>query len=89
MVSILHLAQNMDEELPAPALPATNGPALPISILVVVCRGSNSGRDNNPRGTRGGRGLPIKCSACDSLNHILSSCKVSDDALLKWTLAKR
>jgi hypothetical protein len=33
--------------------------------------------------------MPDKCSACGSLNHIMSSCTTSDDAFLKWTLAKR
>jgi hypothetical protein len=89
MAGILHLAQNVDEDTPDMAQPPTNGPAPPISTFVAAGRGSHSGRGQNPRGTRGGRGLPNKCSACGSLNHILSSCTVSDDALLKWTLAKR
>jgi hypothetical protein len=85
MVSILHLAQNMDEEVTAPGLSSPDTSAPPISAFVVVGRGSNNGRGHNSRGTRGGRGLPNKCS----LNHIMSSCTASDDALLKWTLAKR
>jgi hypothetical protein len=89
MASILHMAQNMDEELPAPAMPAPDGPTPPIFAFVVACRGSNSGRGHNPRGAHGGRGMPNKCSACGSLNHILSSCASSDDELLKWTVAKR
>jgi hypothetical protein len=89
MASILNLAHNMDEEAIAPGLPAANTSAPPISAFVDVVRGSNIGRGHNPRGTRGGRGLPNKCSACGSVNHILSSCTASDDALLKWTLAKR
>jgi hypothetical protein len=37
-----------------------------------------------------GRGLPNKCSACGSHDHILSSCTALDDALLRsLTLAKR
>jgi hypothetical protein len=83
MANILHLAQNMDEELPAPAIPATNGPAPPIYAFVAACHGSNIGQGNNPRGTRGGRGRPNKCSACGSMNHIMSSCIASDDALLR------
>jgi hypothetical protein len=89
MACILHQAQNMDEDVHAPALPALDGPAPPISAFVAACRGSNNGRGHNPRGTRGGRGLPNKRSACGILNHIMSSCTTSDDAILKWTLAKR
>jgi hypothetical protein len=33
--------------------------------------------------------MPNKWSAYGSLDHILSSCTSSDDALLKWTLVKR
>jgi hypothetical protein len=89
MASILHMAENMDEDIAAPGLLASDTPAPPISAFVAIGRGSNSGRGHNSRGTRGGRGLPNKCSACGSLNHILSSCTTSDDALLKCTLAKR
>jgi hypothetical protein len=89
MANILHLAPNMDDELPDPALTTRDAPAPPISAFVGVGRGSNNGRGHNTRGTRGGRGLRNKCSACGSLNHILSSCAASNDAILKWTLAKR
>jgi hypothetical protein len=61
---------------------APDGPALPISAFVAASRGSNTGRGHNHRGGRGGRGLPNKCSACGSVNHIMSSCTASDDALL-------
>jgi hypothetical protein len=30
-----------------------------------------------------------KCSGCGGLDHIMSSWTASDDAFLKWTLAKR
>jgi hypothetical protein len=33
--------------------------------------------------------MPNKCSGYDSLDQIMSSCTASDDALLKWTMAKR
>jgi hypothetical protein len=90
MASILHLAHNMDEEVAAPGLPAQDTSAPPISAFVVAGRASNSGRGHNSRDcTRGGRGLPNKCSACSSLNHIISSCTASDDALMQETLAKR
>jgi hypothetical protein len=89
MRSILHLARNMDENSGAPSMPARDTSPPPISAFVVVGRGSHSGRGHNPRGSRGGRGLPNKCSACGNLDHIMSSCAASDDALLKWTLAKR
>jgi hypothetical protein len=38
---------------------------------------------------RGGRVLPTKCTAFGSPDHIFSSCTAPDDALLRWTLAKR
>jgi hypothetical protein len=38
---------------------------------------------------RGGRGPPNMCNACNILNHILSSCTAADDAIMKWTLAKK
>jgi hypothetical protein len=83
MAIILHMAQKTDEDVPTPAVPAPHGPAPPIFAFVAGGRGSNIGRRHNPRGTRGGRGLPNRCSACGSLNHIMSSCTTSDDALLK------
>jgi hypothetical protein len=89
MAVILHMAQNMDEEVTAPGMPAPYTSAPPISAFVAASRGSNSERGLIQRGTRGGRGLPSKCSACGSPNHFMSSCTTSDDALLKWTLAKR
>jgi hypothetical protein len=80
----------MDEELPDLAMTSHDGPTPPIfALFVAAVRGSNSGRGHNPRDTRGGRGLPNKCNACGSFNHIMSSCTTSDDALVKWTLAKR
>jgi hypothetical protein len=79
----------MDEEVIAPGPPAFDTSAPPISAFVAVGHGSNSGRGHSSCGTRCGRCLPNKCSACGRLNHILSSCASSDDALLKWTLAKR
>jgi hypothetical protein len=79
----------MYEELPDPAMTAHDGPTPPIFAFVDVVRGSNGGRGHNPRDTRGGRGLPNKCSASGSFNHIMSSCTTSDDSFLKWTLAKR
>jgi hypothetical protein len=91
MAIILHLAQNMEEELPEANITAPRWPPSPIFAFVAVGRGSHGGRSNPspPRGSRGGRGLPNKCSGCGSLDHILSPCTASDDALLKWTLAKR
>jgi hypothetical protein len=83
------MAQNMDEEVSAPGLPAPDTLPPPIFAVVVAGRGSNSGRGHNPRGPRGGRGLPNKCGVCGGLDHIMSSCTAPDDALLKWTLAKR
>jgi hypothetical protein len=83
MAIILHLAQNMDDDPSDPALPTTGDPAPPMSAFVAASRGSNNGRGHNPRGTRGGRGLPNKCSACGSQDHIMSSCTTYDDAPLK------
>jgi hypothetical protein len=74
MVNILHLAQNMDDDAPDQAQPPTAGPVPPISAFVAAGRGSHSGRGQHPRGTHGGCGLPNKCSACGSVDHILSSC---------------
>jgi hypothetical protein len=89
MANILHMAQDMDEELPDSYLTALVGPTFPSSALVAISRGFHSGRSHSNRGGRGGRGMPNKCSACGSLNHIMLSCIASDDALLKLTLAKR
>jgi hypothetical protein len=89
MANIFHLAHNMDEEANAHGAPAPGASPPPISALVAVGRGSHNGRGHTPRGPRGGRGLPTKCSACGSHDHILSLCNASDDALLRWTLAKR
>jgi hypothetical protein len=88
MANIPHLPHNMDED-DAPDTPAPNGSPPPIYALVAAGRGSHSGRGHPPRGPRGGRGLPNKCSACGSLDHIMSSCTTPDDALLRWTNAKR
>jgi hypothetical protein len=89
MANILHMAQNMDENAGAPSMPALDTYPPPISAFVVVGRGSHNGRGHNPRGSRGGRGLPNKCSACGSMDHIMSSCTIPGDAHLRWTLAKR
>jgi hypothetical protein len=87
--SILHMAQTMDEDTTAPSMPAPDTSPPPISAFVAVGRGSHGNRGHNPRGLRGGRGLPNMCIACGGLDHIMSSCTTPDDALLKWTLAKR
>jgi hypothetical protein len=88
MASILHLAHNMDED-DAPDTTTPNMSPPPNSAFVAPGRGLHSGRGHSPRCPRVGRGLPNKCSACGSLDHILSSCTAPDDALLRWTLAKR
>jgi hypothetical protein len=67
---ILHMAHNMGEEVTSPGMPASDTSPTTISALVAVGRGSNSGRGHNPRGPRDGRGLPNKCSACGSMDHI-------------------
>jgi hypothetical protein len=89
MANILHPAHNMDEEACAPGAPAPDTSHPPVSAFVAVGRGSHNGRGHKPRGPRGGCGLPNKCSACDSPDHILLSCTALDDALLRWSLAKR
>jgi hypothetical protein len=88
MANILHLAHNTDEDdAPGATAPDTSPP--PIAAFVAAGRGSHNGRGQPPRGTRGGRGLPNKCNARGSLDHILSSCTTLDDDLVRWTLAKR
>jgi hypothetical protein len=91
MASIMHMAQNMEEKLPPFDHPTINPPTATPQISAYVAAGRNSSaRRYNGRGGRGGRGpLPNKCSGCGGLNHIMSSCNASDDALMKWTLAKR
>jgi hypothetical protein len=83
MANILDQAQNMDEDAGAPRTPAPDTFLPPIFAFVAAGRGLHSGRGHNPRGPRGGRGLPNKCSACGGHDHILSSCTASDDALPK------
>jgi hypothetical protein len=85
MGSILHLAQNMEVELPPSVDPANNPPipTPPIAAFVAAGRHSSGGR-YNARGGRGGQGpLPSKCSGCGGLDHIMSSCKASNYALLE------
>jgi hypothetical protein len=43
MASILHMAQNMDEDAGAPSMPAPDTSPPPISAFVGDCRGSHSG----------------------------------------------
>jgi hypothetical protein len=89
MANILHLALNMEDELPGADATVPSKSASPIPVFVAARRGSHGGRGNYNRGSCGGRGLPNKCSGCGSLDHILSSYAASDDTLMKWTLAKR
>jgi hypothetical protein len=79
----------MDADLHDSTVTAHATLAPPISSFVAPGRKSHGGRGHNTSSGRGGRNLPHKCSACGSLSHIMSSCTTSDDALLKWTLAKR
>jgi hypothetical protein len=72
MANILHVAHNTDEDdAPSATAPDTSPP--PISAFVAAGHGSHNGRGHPPCGTRGGRGLPNKCSACGRMDHILSS----------------
>jgi hypothetical protein len=90
MASFLHLAQNMEGILPlCSGRDSSRHSTPPIFAFVAAGRGSHNGRGHPPRGPRGSRGLPNKCSARGSLDHILSSCSALDDALMRWTLAKR
>jgi hypothetical protein len=84
MVNILHVAQNMEEELPPSVDLASNHPSPAPQIYAFVAAGRNSyGGRYNARGGRGGRDpLPNKCSDCGGLDHIMSSCKASNDAIL-------
>jgi hypothetical protein len=86
---LLSANEVMDEEVSAPGTPAPDTSPPPVSAFLAASRGSHNGRGHNPCGPRGGRGLPNKCSAYGSLDHIMSSCTSLDDAHLKWTLAKR
>jgi hypothetical protein len=86
MAIILHLAQNMKEELTGTNLPPPVGTALQFFAFVAAGRGSHGGRGHPGRGGRGGRGLPNMCNACGSMDHMLSSCTASDDARLEWTV---
>jgi hypothetical protein len=86
MANILHLAENMDEDVATPgqqALTALPLSSAPLSMLVAVPI-ADAGTTHVALAV-----VPNKCSACGSLNHILSSGAASDEALLKWTLAKR
>jgi hypothetical protein len=81
----------MEEELPSSVDPASSPPTPAPQISAFVGAGRKSSRGRYiARGGRDGRGpLPKKCSGCGRLYHIMSSCKASYDALLRWTLAKR
>jgi hypothetical protein len=81
MASTLHLAQNMEDGLPGSDLTTPYGPSSPIYGFFAPCRGSHGDRGHSGRGGRAGRGLPNKCRACGSLDHIISSYMASDDAL--------
>jgi hypothetical protein len=80
MANILHTAHTMNEEACAPGAPGLDTSPPPVSAFVAVGRGSQSGRGHHPRGPRGGRGLPNKCNARGSMDHVLSSCSAPDDA---------
>jgi hypothetical protein len=58
MANILHLAQNMDEEVTAPGMPVHDTSSPPISAFLAAGRGSNNKGGHNSLYTRGGRGLP-------------------------------
>jgi hypothetical protein len=79
----------MEEEFPRSHMATSVALAPPVIAFVVVGRGHHGERGNNGRGCRGGRGLPSKCSAFGSMDHILSSFTVYDAALMKLSIAKR
>jgi hypothetical protein len=94
MTIIMLLAQSMEEKIPLTAHPEAVPPhfaAPSASAFVADGRGQPRGCPSGFRDGDGRRGpLPNKCSECGGgLYHIMSSCGASDDALLKWTLAKR
>jgi hypothetical protein len=71
MANILHLAQNMEEELLPSADPSSKPPtpAPPICAFMAAGRASYGGR-HNTRGDRSRRGpLPNKCSGCGERPH--------------------
>jgi hypothetical protein len=85
MANILHMVQNMADDLLDSTMTAPGGPALSIFVVVAAGRNSHEWRGHNTRGGRGGRGLPKKCNACGSLNHIfvvMHSATAYDDAPL-------
>jgi hypothetical protein len=86
MAIILHLAQNMEEELPGIDLTVLACPSSPISAFVAIGRGSHGGRGHNIRGRRGGRGFG---RVFGGLNHIMSSCTASHEALVKRFMARK
>jgi hypothetical protein len=65
MANILHPANNMDEEVITPGLPAPDTSPPPTFAFVAAGRCSHIGRGHTPRGPRG-RGLPNKCRSCGS-----------------------
>jgi hypothetical protein len=93
MAIILHLARNMEEDLPLCVDFVIAPPCAHASVVFAFLadgRGPSRGRHHGTRSGRGGRGpLPNKCSACGGMDCILTTCRTSNDALLKWTLAKR
>jgi hypothetical protein len=93
MAIIMIVAQNMEEELPLLADREVVPPyfvAPPISAFLADGRGQPRGRPHGFRGGGGRRGpLPNTFSTCGGLDHIMPLCTTLDDALLKWTLAKR
>jgi hypothetical protein len=87
MASVLHLAHNMEDDA-APGATAPDATPHPIPAFVAAGRGSHNGRSHPPRDPRGGRGLPNKCCACGSPDHILSSNTAQDDAMVDPREAK-
>jgi hypothetical protein len=87
MSSIIHQAQNLDNDVPAKPDSADGG--LPVNAFLA------------DRKRQGGRGIggwtsekkkskfAMKCGAYGDPNHVWSTCKAPDADVLRWTLAKR
>jgi hypothetical protein len=67
MANILHMAQNMEEELPGTDMPARANTAPPLFAFVAPSRGSHDGRDHPDCGGRNGRSSLDRDTASNSV----------------------
>jgi hypothetical protein len=71
MASILHLSQNMEDELLGCDMDARAAHAPPTLAFVVAHRDQHGGRGRSGHGGRGDRGMSNQCSALGSCNYIV------------------